>query len=138
MPEFSGRCLCGAVTWRSVSPKCRNLICHCESCRRATSSAFGAFIGFAPDDVTWHGQINHYESSPGNRRGFCPACGSRLYFRSERWPGEIHIHAATLDDDKVYEPDAHVVWSERVHWITHDDALPKHDGFGQAPKEADK
>ena len=133
MPDTTGKCFCGAVTWSSRGAKTRNLICHCESCKRATSSPITAFLGFARQDVTWSGEINHYESSPGSWRGFCPKCGSRLYFKSDRWPDEVHIHAATLDDPDAYVPDQHVLWEERTPWLESADTLPKSDGFGQTP-----
>ncbi len=134
MAELSGRCLCGAVGWTNAGPVTRNLVCHCESCQRATSSPFTAFVGVDPEQLTWSGTVNHYESSPGTHRGFCPACGSRLYFRSDRWPGEIHIHAATLDEPMTYRPDAQVLMAERQGWLDELDAVPKHQSFQTAPK----
>lgn len=124
--------MCGAVRWSSAGRPTRNLVCHCASCRRATSSPFTAFIGFLSDDVAWTGRIEHYESSPATWRGFCPACGTRLYFRSGKWPDEIHLHAATLDDGAPYRPDAQVVMAERAGWLDRLADLPQHDGF-QAP-----
>jgi hypothetical protein len=132
--RLSGRCLCGSVRWTATAAPVRNLICHCESCQRATSSAFAAFLGFAPHAVQWDGPKTDYQSSPGTWRGFCPTCGSRLYFRSDKWPEEIHLHAGTLDDPAAYAPDRHVVIAERVPWLDQIDSLPTDDGFGVAPR----
>lgn len=134
MTTLTGRCLCGAVTWVATEPGTRNLVCHCESCQRATSSPFTAFVGLLTDTVTWTGEITHFESSPGTYRGFCPSCGSRLYFRSDRWPEEIHIHAATLIDQGGYRPDAQVVLAERAPWLDHLDAAERCGGFHRAPE----
>ena len=133
MAELTGRCLCGAVRWTYSGPITRSLVCHCESCRRATSSPFTAFVGLEPEGLVWSGEINDYESSPGTHRGFCPTCGSRLYFRSDRWPGEIHVHAATLDDPAAYRPDAQVVLAERAPWLDRIEAVERFDGFHQRP-----
>ena len=133
MPELSGHCLCGQVRWRYDGPALRNLVCHCESCQRATSSPFTAFIGLHPEHLTWTGTRNDYESSPGTWRGFCPTCGSRLYYRSDKWPEEIHLHAATLDDPSTHDPDCHVVWEEHLPWIHQLNDLPRHDSFGTPP-----
>ena len=132
--RLSGRCLCGSVRWTATAAPVRNLICHCESCQRATSSAFAAFLGFAPQVVQWDGPKTDYQSSPGTWRGFCPTCGSRLYYRSDKWPEEIHLHAGTLDDPAAYTPDRHVVTAERVPWLDQIDSLPTDDGFGVAPR----
>ena len=133
MTELTGGCQCGAVRWHHSGTFIRHLICHCESCRRATSSAFAAFVGTRSENVTWSGEINHLETSPGARRGFCPTCGTRLYFRSDRWPGELHIHLGALDDPSPYRPDAHVVLAEKIDWVTLADTVAKRDGFSMAP-----
>lgn len=139
MADLWGRCMCGSVTWTAKGPKTRNLICHCESCKRATSSPVTAFIGFDRDDVEWSGEINQFESSYQTWRGFCPACGTRLYFKFERWPTEIHVHAATLDKPDLYAPDQHVLWSERLPRVHVNDDLPKHEkGLQAAAKSGEK
>ena len=51
-----------------------------------------------------------------------------LSYMSTRWPGEIHLYAATLNDPSVFKPEAHVHWSERVPYLTVTDELPKHAG----------
>ncbi len=133
MAELTGRCLCGAVRWSYNGPLTRNLICHCESCQRATSAPFTAFIGMKPEHLKWQGEVNAYQSSEATWRGFCPTCGSRLYFRSDRWPGEIHLHAATLDDPDQYTPDKQVFSGERAPWLDKIEGLPKCEGFDAAP-----
>ena len=132
--SLSGRCLCGAVRWQSDGPVTRRLACHCTDCQRATSAPFTAFVGLPPETVTWTGVVDDYETSPGSHRGFCPVCGTRLYFRSERWPEEVHIHAATLDDGTAYVPDRHVMVAQSPPWLVLADGLPWHDGFHAEPK----
>ncbi len=134
MTNLSGKCMCGGVSWSSPGPVTRRLSCHCDDCQKATSSPFTTFVGLAPDSVTWLGDINHFESSPDTHRGFCPNCGTRLYFRSAKWPGEIHVHAATLNDQGAYIPDAHVKLEDRVAWLRLSDDIPKHQSFQATPK----
>ncbi len=133
MVDLSGTCMCSAVRWSCSGTPTRNLVCHCMDCQRATSSPFTAFIGLAPQDLQWTGTPTHYESSPGTFRGFCPACGTRLYFRSLKWPGEIHMHAVTLDDHISYVPTAQVVMRSRVAWIDHLPDIPGYQSFETAP-----
>ena len=136
MAEFSGECLCGAVSWSSDGPVTRSLVCHCHDCQRATSSPFTAFIGLHSGSLKWYGKINHYESSAGSYRGFCPKCGMRLYFRSDTWPSEVHIHAARLDGGQTYRPTAQVVTRSRATWLDELADIPAHDSFHQPPKES--
>ncbi|RTM02584.1 MAG: GFA family protein [Hyphomicrobiales bacterium] len=130
---LGGHCMCGAVTWTYSSDIIRNLVCHCADCRRATASPFTAFLGLKADDLSWAGDIRHYESSPGTFRGFCPACGTRLYFRSDRWPHEIHVHAATMTNPEDYRPDAQVLVRSRLKWLDRLQSIPAHDGFQRQP-----
>ena len=135
MSKLQGGCMCGAVRWTSDSAVTRNLSCHCSDCQRATSSPFTTFIGLVPDTVKWTGEITHYESSKGTHRGFCPKCGTRLYFKSESWPGEVHIHAATLDDPNAYIPDAHVVLRSKLPWLHLNDDIPIYQNFEATPED---
>ncbi|MGI9390210.1 MAG: GFA family protein [Boseongicola sp.] len=136
MSELRGHCMCGAVRWSAPGPTTRNLVCHCTDCQRATSAPFTGFVGLEPETVIWSGEINHYESTHGTWRGFCPNCGSRLYFRSDKWPEETHIHAATLADDTVYSPTAEVVCRSRASWLNSLDGIPKHNSFQADPQES--
>ncbi len=133
MVELNGHCMCGAVAWQYSGEITRNLVCHCPDCQRATSAPFTHFLGLMPDAVQWLGTINHYESSPGTFRGFCPSCGTRLYFRSDKWPEEIHVHAATLTDRSEYRPTAQVVLRSKAKWLDDLDALPAHESFEVIP-----
>jgi hypothetical protein len=132
--KLSGRCLCGEVTWAYDGEVARNLVCHCEDCQRATSAPFAAFLGLCPDAVIWNGKIIDYESSPQTYRGFCPTCGTRLYFRSEKWPEEIHVMAATLGDFDAYVPTAQVVLRSRRRWLNNLQEIPGYEGFEAQPK----
>ncbi|MGE4246493.1 MAG: GFA family protein [Parvibaculaceae bacterium] len=125
--------MCGSVRWSYSGETTRNLVCHCSDCQRATSSPFTAFLGMRPSQIRWTGKIEHYESSTGTYRGFCPSCGTRLYFRSEKWPDEIHIHAATLTHPNDYRPDAQVVMRSRAGWLDRLDAIPGYRHFHMDP-----
>ena len=125
--------MCGAVAWTYSGETTRNLVCHCADCQRATSSPLTAFLGMKPDLLRWTGKVEHYESSPGTWRGFCPVCGTRLYFRSEKWPEEIHVHAATLTNPGDYRPDAQVVMRSRSEWLDRLESIPAHRGFQVDP-----
>ena len=136
MKSLNGSCMCGAVTWSYSGAPIRNLVCHCTDCQKATSAPFTAFIGMTPDGLTWAGPITHYESSPDTFRGFCSTCGTRLYFRSVKWPQEIHVHAHTLRNLDGYRPTAQVMTRSRAKWLDHLDSVPAFEQFQKAPKPA--
>lgn len=122
----TGHCLCGAVRFSLEGPHNWVGHCHCESCRRATASAFTTWIG--QQNGSWHltgDKVVSYESSPGNTRGFCGKCGSPLYFRSDRYPDEMHFYAALLEDPAMVEPVEHFHSTEQLSWVHLSDGLPR-------------
>jgi hypothetical protein len=125
--------MCKAVTWTYSGEPIRNLVCYCTDCQRATSSPMTAFLGMNTEQLLWNGEIRHFESSSGTYRGFCPSCGTRLYFRSGRWPKETHVHAATLTNPGEYRPDAQVFTRSRPDWLDRLASIPGHEDFHTQP-----
>lgn len=131
---ITGRCLCGKIRWSHPGPKTRNLMCHCDSCRRGISSAFSAVMGLELDKLEISGSYEDYHYTKESSRGYCANCGSRLWFKSDLWPTEVFMNVGVLDDPKAYVPDRHVVFDERIHWATPADDFPKFGGFSQNPE----
>lgn len=48
-----------------------------------------------------------------------------MLFRSERWPGELHVARALIADALDREPQAHVFFDTRVSWMPVDEHLPR-------------
>ncbi|WP_159460165.1 GFA family protein [Tistlia consotensis] len=132
MTEKRGRCLCGAVTFRYEGPENWRAFCHCESCRRQTSSPVTAFVGVPRTAAEVVGEtLAAYESSPGVRRSFCSRCGSPIAYESDRWPDEIHFYTAALEDPEQAPPEYHVHFAEHLSWLKIDDGLERHPRSGQ-------
>jgi hypothetical protein len=133
MPAASvtGRCLCGAVTYRFAGAPQWQAYCHCESCRRNCSAPVTAFFGVDRKAFRWTGAAPAaYESSPGVRRLFCGRCGSPMAYDADRDRRNIHLYAASLDDAGAFRPTAHVFTAERLPWFDVADDLPRHQGPG--------
>lgn len=123
---LTGRCLCGDVTYRATSAPLWQAHCHCESCRRATSSPFTSFFGVANGAWHWTGKPPaSFASSEGVWRDFCPRCGAQMAYRSTRYPDEIHFYAASLDDPGRYAPTSHVHTDEQLPWVHLSDGLKR-------------
>jgi len=87
MPELQGQCMCGAVTVTATPARDALGACHCDQCRRWTSSmlvTFEAEPGYAA-----LGPVKTYTSSDWAERAFCADCGSALWYRLTL-PGEMH------------------------------------------------
>lgn len=93
----TGRCLCGAVQFRSVGPWRDVISCHCETCRR-TSGHFWAATAVPAEKLEFVKDTGlvWFESSPIAKRGFCKSCGSSLFYRHKD-KSYIAVAAGTLD-----------------------------------------
>jgi len=86
--DLTGRCLCGAVTVTIRGDHDPRVgACHCRMCQRWSGGLFLCFNAPAAS-VTVEGEVREFQSSPFARRGFCPACGSHLWFRDMNEAGE--------------------------------------------------
>jgi hypothetical protein len=128
MSPASGRCLCGEVRFTGQLPSKWVAHCHCTLCQRSGGAAFVTWVGL--DDGTCaiddpHGRLRWYRSSERGERGFCGQCGSPLFFRSPRWPGELHVTLASFEGAVDRPPQAHVFWDTHVDWVDLADRLPR-------------
>lgn len=125
-PPITGHCLCGATRYEASIAPIWQTHCHCESCRRATGAAFASFFGFTDGNWRWCGAAPAtYQSSPDVWRDFCATCGTPMTYRSDRFPGETHFYAGTLDDPSAYAPTEHVHSAEMLPWLHLADGLPR-------------
>lgn len=127
----TGRCLCGDVRYEWTAKPKWAAHCHCESCRRTCSAPFTSFFGIADEAWRWTGaEPRLYESSPGVRRFFCGRCGTPMAYAADRFPGETHFYAASMDNPETYAPTAHVYVAERLSWVHLADDLREYEGSG--------
>lgn len=121
-----GHCLCRAIVFEYDTEPNWTLYCHCESCRRATSSPITAWISVPRRGFRFkRGTPRYFSSSAGVKRGFCSTCGSPLTYEGERIPDEIHLYAATLAEPSGVRPQRHVFVDEQLPWLETADELPR-------------
>jgi hypothetical protein len=127
MAKLSGHCLCGEVAFELAGPPLKVLHCHCESCRRSTSSPVTTFVIARRADVRFtQGAPKPYASSPGVKRSFCANCGSPLAYESDRRPDQIDLYAASFSDPASLVPEGHVHAQEQLPWFEVLDELPRY------------
>lgn len=126
----TGHCLCGAVSWRYEGAETWACYCHCDDCRRNCAAPVTAYIGVPLARFEWTGAApSGYSASPGVTRLFCATCGTPMAFQAERYAGEIHLYAASMDDPTRFTPQFHVHYAERLPWLHIDDDLPRFPHF---------
>jgi hypothetical protein len=119
-----GQCLCGGVKYRVDAPLRPVVACHCRTCRK-TSGHHVAATAARRDAVTVEGEVAWYRSSDIARRGFCPKCGSPLFWDG---PGpNLSIFAGTLEGPTGLKLAGHIFCAEKG------DYYEIADGLIQAP-----
>ncbi|MEZ4294432.1 MAG: GFA family protein [Polyangiaceae bacterium] len=129
--SVEGSCLCGALRFQVTLPVKWCAHCHCTMCQRAHGAPVVTWIGLPSEAMKWLAGEDHarfYRSSSDSERGFCDLCGSTLFFRSERWPGEIHIVRTAIQADIGQPPAVHVFYDSHAPWLTLGDSLPRLGG----------
>lgn len=90
---MNGKCLCGGV---SISaPRITDIsVCHCSMCRRWGGGPFLAL--HAGSDIAFSGELgpSRFRSSDWAERGFCPRCGTSLFYHLLQ--GDVYILSAGL------------------------------------------
>lgn len=138
MKLTKGRCLCGAIKFEFEGKPDWVAYCHCESCRRQTSSTVATMMGVKVGQFRYlEGTPASYQSSQGVWRYFCPTCGSPMaYTNDDRWPGEVHLYIGTLEHPEKFVPTTHVYTSEQLPWFDVHDELPRFEKVAKGAKPA--
>lgn len=131
--QAHGRCLCGQIQFTVQLPVRWVAHCHCSLCRRGHGAGVVTWFGVAPAQFQLQrGEIVWFRSSEQGERGRCQHCGSPLFFRSTRWPDELHIVLAALNEPIAQLPQIHVYYADHVSWLPLADTLPR---FRTLPSE---
>lgn len=133
---LKGGCHCGAVRYACGLPVSKPGICHCESCRRTIGA--NAIPWMTVDRASFRlerGTLREYASSEGVVRGFCERCGCSLSYAHRKYPTEIDLTIASLDDAEAIVPTAHIWMSDAMSWDRPGDGLPQHAGWRSAPPD---
>ena len=96
-----GRCLCGAASFVGKGTPSAVHVCHCNMCQRWHG---GPALGVEFEQgIEIDGEVSWFVSSEWGERGFCPKCGSTLFFRL-RDQSYINTAIGFLDDPNAIAP----------------------------------
>lgn len=127
---LTGRCHCGAVTYRIPAEPIYHGLCHCTDCRRASGAPMVAWAMFPADQVKIEGATREYASSEHGRRAFCAACGTGLFYTNAVvFPGMIDVQTATLDDPDALKPSLQMQVADRIGWMATAHELPAFERY---------
>lgn len=99
---MKGSCLCGAVRFDVQGEARRPGACHCNQCRKQSGHVW-ASVEVDLADIAITGEVRWYQATDKARRGFCPTCGSFLFWQEigadGTTSGEIGVALGAVDGD---------------------------------------
>jgi len=126
--KYSGRCLCGRVSYEADADPLVNLQCQCRDCQKRSGGGHASYLMFPKGAVSLAGPIKYHETSADSGNistcGFCSECGSQIVSFSTGFPDAIGIFAGSLDEPARFKPELVVYASRGLPWDKVDPALP--------------
>ncbi|OTB01219.1 hypothetical protein M426DRAFT_323618 [Hypoxylon sp. CI-4A] len=132
---MEARCQCGAVSFKTPSPKPLALyICHCAECRRQTSSAFGTSAIFPKFEMPRAELLSCYSrpTPSGHMLNcyFCRNCGTRL-IHTTAGKNVVSVKGGCIEG---------LDWTRAIHIWTKSAMIPIPEGsesYSEEPSESD-
>lgn len=109
---LTGRCLCGKVQYQIQGKVLDQNYCDCAGCKRASGAMQTPWMVFERSAMTItsgklvhvRGDAQQYSKCDAHgKRGFCPECGSHLFWFSDRGD-TVDVAVGCLDDISVFKP----------------------------------
>jgi len=137
MMTMTGKCACGALSWRAEGEPLLQGFCHCRSCQRTSGGGHVGFLCFPESAVKIEGERTVYTRRGGSGRPAsrfaCPKCLSVVWGTAEIMPGQINLYAGSLDDPARFKPAIAIFVGERPPW---DDVSRCLECFETVPRPA--
>ncbi len=124
-----GSCLCGTIRYEIHGAFGPAYFCHCQRCRKAGGSSFGAnVIAQSTDFAITAGasSLQCFDGGQGVKRYFCVTCGSPILSRRAGQDDIVRVRMGTLDSMVSAPPQAHIFVGSKAAWDVIRDDLPQH------------
>lgn len=118
MTGRNASCSCGQLRLTCEGEPVRISMCHCLECQKRTGSVFGTQARFPREHVTIEGEASRWtrrgDSGGEATFGFCPVCGSTVYWEPGGMPDFISVAVGAFADPN-FPPPYVSVYEERQH-----------------------
>ncbi|AXI44924.1 aldehyde-activating protein [Sulfitobacter sp. SK012] len=108
---LQGSCLCGAITFSAMGPARDPAACHCSQCRKQSGHHW-ASVQVMDDTLAIAGAPTWYASSESAKRGFCPKCGSFLFWKGKGDP-DTGVALGALDGPTGLRLERHIFTADK-------------------------
>ena len=137
MTERTGRCLCGAITFRIAAEPLSARICWCRDCQHLAAN--GTVNMLVPADalvIAGSPTAHTKQAASGNEvtREFCPSCGTHLFAWSSGRPNVRVVRTGNLDDPSSIRPGTNIWASSAPGWACLDPAMERVERQPVPPK----
>lgn len=116
-----GGCLCGAVRFEVAGDPLSVSICHCESCKRVSGSAFSVNCIFPRDALTYLSHpatyVDRSDSGDPVHREFCSICGSSIRSRATATADFAMMKAGAFDMPECFTPTVEIYCRSALPWL---------------------
>ena len=116
-PIRTARCPCGALSTTCHGDAARISLCHCDSCKRRSGSAFALQATYLETAVVTNGTPVMYERINDEGRWarfyFCATCGTTLWYRIELRPDMVSVPIGCFGTPN-FPPPTFEVFAERT------------------------
>ena len=120
---LTGRCNCGAIRFTLLGQPIEPLACHCTQCRKQ-SGHYMADAEVPKAEIAIEGEPRWYQATPDARRGFCPTCGSGLFWQ-RLGSGDMGFSLGALDGPTGLRLEKHIHVASKGDYYTIADGLPQ-------------
>lgn len=131
---LTGTCRCGRSAFEVAAPPIITAACHCQGCRRMSSSAFSltAIVPAPAFRVTQGEPVRGGAKGPDLEHFCCPDCMSWMFTRIAGMPDIVNVRSALLDDLKWSRPFIETMTAEKLDWV---ETPARHSYEGFPPPE---
>ena len=134
--QRTAQCSCGCVQVVAQGEPAGVVACHCVDCQRRTGSVFGVGAYYANEQIAITGSTREFvrPTDAGHHffTYFCPACGTSVFWRSNRNPGMTGIAVGAFADPSFPAPVRSVWECSRHSWV--EIPVEHHFDKGRLPK----
>ena len=138
-PKYTGRCLCGKISYEIEGEIGPIYNCHCSKCRRWHGSACRTRASVRSKDFKWtsgEALLSRFHSSDTVVKTFCSVCGSNLISILEDNPDFIGLPLGGLEQDPGHKPKGHLFVGSKAPWHEITDDLPQYEAWPPGAEEA--
>jgi hypothetical protein len=122
---LNGSCLCGAIRFSAIGVARDPAACHCTQCRKQ-SGHYWAAVQVMDDDLTIVGTPRWYAASDAAKRGFCPICGSFLFWKGHADP-DTGIALGAIDGPTGLKLERHIYTADKGDYYEITDPVPQEE-----------